>query len=119
MPDLGDEERARLLSCMEEIRNVVGESVSENRLTQTVLEHDFDCAKALDAILNLAVSSAAYPDPSPVPTTAAKPTPTKPETSKGEPKSGLEVDCHLANDLLFLFFIFHFVPPQKSIASPR
>lgn len=59
MPALGDGEQARLLSCIEEIRNVVGESVSENRLCQTVLEHDFDCAKALDAILNLAVSSAA------------------------------------------------------------
>lgn len=81
MPPLGDEEHARLISCVEEIRNVVGESVSENRINLTVLEHDFDCAKALDAILNLAVSSAASTLPSS--STSVKST-TKNETSKGE-----------------------------------
>lgn len=52
MPVLNDENQARLLSCMEEIRNVVGESVSERQLVETVLKHEYDFPKALDEILN-------------------------------------------------------------------
>lgn len=104
MPDLGIEEQTRLLSCIEEIRNVVGESVSENRLTQTVLEHDFDCAKALDAILNLAVSSAAAS--SSLVTPASVIPALKPETSKGE--FGLHFKQRfIILTICFLFFFFH------------
>lgn len=52
MPLLNDEDQACLVSCMDEIRNVVGESVSERQLVETIMKYKFDCAKALDAILN-------------------------------------------------------------------
>lgn len=52
MPKLNDNDQARLLSCMEEIRNVVGEAVSDKHVVETVLKHDFDFAKSLDEILN-------------------------------------------------------------------
>lgn len=53
MPPLTDEDRAKLQSCIEEIRNVIGEApVSEWQLVETVLKHKFDCSKSLDEILN-------------------------------------------------------------------
>lgn len=53
MPPLTDEERAKLQSCIEEIRNVIGEApVSERHLVETVLKHKFDFAKSLDEMLN-------------------------------------------------------------------
>lgn len=52
MPVLNDEDQARLLSCMEEIRGVVGESVTEKQMVETILRLNYDCAKALDEILN-------------------------------------------------------------------
>lgn len=51
-PDLNDVDTARLLSCIDEIRNVVGESVSEKQLVETILKNDFDVTKSLDAVLN-------------------------------------------------------------------
>lgn len=52
MPTLNEDEQILLESCMDEIRNVVGDSVSERQLVETIMKHKFDCAKALDAILN-------------------------------------------------------------------
>lgn len=52
MPSLNDEDQACLVSCMDEIRNVVGENVSERQLVETIMKYNFDCAKSLDAILN-------------------------------------------------------------------
>lgn len=52
MPVLNDEDSAKLHSCMDEIRNVVGESVSEKQLVETIMKFNFDCTKSLDAILN-------------------------------------------------------------------
>lgn len=37
---------------MDEIRNVVGDTISEKHLVETIMKHKFDCAKALDVILN-------------------------------------------------------------------
>lgn len=51
-PDLNDVDRARLLSCIDEIRNVVGESISEKQLVETILKNDFDVTKSLDDVLN-------------------------------------------------------------------
>lgn len=51
-PVLNDVDTARLLSCIDEIRNVVGESVSEKQLVETILKNDFDVTKSLDAVLN-------------------------------------------------------------------
>lgn len=53
MPPLGDEERAKLQSCIEEIRDVIGDApVSERQLIETVLKNKFDFSKSLDEILN-------------------------------------------------------------------
>lgn len=52
MPDLNDENQARLESCMDEIRNVVGDMTSQRQLVETIMAYDYDCNKALDAILN-------------------------------------------------------------------
>lgn len=41
-----------LTSCMDEIRNVVGESVSERQLVDTIMKFKFDFTKSLDAVLN-------------------------------------------------------------------
>lgn len=52
MPNLNETDQVLLESCMDEIRNVVGDSTSERQLVETIMKHKFDCAKALDAILN-------------------------------------------------------------------
>lgn len=59
MPKLNDDDQARLLSCMEEIRNVVGDAVSDQRMVKIVLKYEFDFAKSLDEILNTPETSAA------------------------------------------------------------
>ncbi|XP_037085357.1 HBS1-like protein isoform X2 [Pollicipes pollicipes] len=53
---LGDEQRARLLSCLDAVRDVVGETVSDHTIVRAVLQHDYSCARALDAILAGAVA---------------------------------------------------------------
>lgn len=52
MPVLNDEDSAKLHSCIDEIRSVVGESVSEKQLVETIMKFSFDCTKSLDAVLN-------------------------------------------------------------------
>ncbi|XP_014360276.2 protein HBS1 [Papilio machaon] len=49
---LTDADEAKLLSCLDELRDILGDTVSENVLIQTVLTNKFDFAKALDEILN-------------------------------------------------------------------
>lgn len=50
--NLNEDEEARLMSCLDELRNVLGDSMSDNILIQSVLTHNFDFNKALDDILN-------------------------------------------------------------------
>lgn len=52
MPNLNESDQVLLESCMDEIRNVVGDTVSEKQLVETIIKHKFDCAKSLDTILN-------------------------------------------------------------------
>lgn len=56
MPTLNEEEQVRLDSCMDEIRNVVGDTASERQLVETIMNCNYDCAQALDTILNLTTS---------------------------------------------------------------
>ncbi|XP_043229134.1 HBS1-like protein isoform X2 [Amphibalanus amphitrite] len=57
VPDhLNSEQRARLLSCLDAVRDVVGETVSDHAIVRAVLRHDYDCAAALDAILSDAMA---------------------------------------------------------------
>lgn len=49
---LDAEDETRLMSCLDELRNILGDTVSENTMIQSVLKHNFDYNKALDDILN-------------------------------------------------------------------
>lgn len=49
---LTEEDEARLMSCLDELRNVLGDTVSDTTLVQSVLDNQFDFTKALDEILN-------------------------------------------------------------------
>lgn len=59
MPILNETDQVLLESCMDEIRNVVGDTVSERQLVETIMKHNFDCAKALDVILNSTTEASA------------------------------------------------------------
>ncbi|XP_069701678.1 protein HBS1 isoform X3 [Periplaneta americana] len=56
-PGLSEEDDARLRSCLDEIRNVIGDSVPEHILIDTVLKNDFNFNKALDAVLSNAANT--------------------------------------------------------------
>lgn len=49
---LSEDDEARLMSCLDELRNVLGDTVSDTILIQSVLDNKFDFSKALDEILN-------------------------------------------------------------------
>jgi elongation factor 1 alpha-like protein len=53
MPDLNPIDRAKLLSCIEEIRNIVGDTISEKQLVETIMGQNFDLESALNAVLNI------------------------------------------------------------------
>ncbi|KAM3958272.1 translation elongation factor EF-1alpha (GTPase) HBS1 [Aphomia sociella] len=50
--NLDEEQETKLMSCLDELRNILGDTISENILIQSVLNHKFDYNKALDEILN-------------------------------------------------------------------
>lgn len=51
MSDLNDLEKSKLLSCMDEIRNIIGETYSDRKLTEVIIANDYDFNKALDTLL--------------------------------------------------------------------
>ena len=51
-PELNDLDKSRLLSCMDEIRSIIGETYSDRRLVAAIMSNDFDFNKALDTLLN-------------------------------------------------------------------
>ncbi|XP_038209149.1 HBS1-like protein [Zerene cesonia] len=50
--NLSEEDEAKLMSCLDELRNILGDTLSDNILIQAVLKHRFDYTRALDEILN-------------------------------------------------------------------
>ncbi|XP_032528780.2 protein HBS1 [Danaus plexippus] len=50
--NLNEEDEAKLMSCLDELRNVLGDTVPENILVQAVINHNFNFNIALDEILN-------------------------------------------------------------------
>ncbi|TDG41656.1 hypothetical protein AWZ03_011910 [Drosophila navojoa] len=52
MPELDDTAQAKLSSCVDEVRSVVGDAVSERRIVETSMRFDYDIQKILDEILN-------------------------------------------------------------------
>lgn len=51
-PMLSDLDEAKLASCLEEVRNVIGDSVPEHVLVKTILHNNFDLTKSLNAVLS-------------------------------------------------------------------
>lgn len=52
MPDVDDESKVKLLSCLDEVRNIVGESASDQQIVDTIMRCNYDMTAALDSILN-------------------------------------------------------------------
>lgn len=52
MPILNDVDKAKLTSCIDEVRNVVGDQISERRIVETSISFGYDITKILDDILN-------------------------------------------------------------------
>lgn len=50
--NLNEDDEAKLMSCLDELRNVLGDTIPDNILVQSVLKHKFNYNKALDEILN-------------------------------------------------------------------
>lgn len=51
-PQLNEIDEARLQSCLDEIRNVIGDSIPERILVSTIVKNGFDIHRSLDAVLN-------------------------------------------------------------------
>lgn len=51
-PQLNEIDEARLQSCLDEIRNVIGDSIPEMILVSTIVKNGFDIHRSLDAALN-------------------------------------------------------------------
>ncbi|XP_017471589.1 PREDICTED: HBS1-like protein [Rhagoletis zephyria] len=52
LPVLNDVDQAKLTSCIDEVRNVVGDQISERRIVETSINFGYDITKILDDILN-------------------------------------------------------------------
>ncbi|KAH8365694.1 hypothetical protein KR093_003512 [Drosophila rubida] len=52
MPELDELEQAKLSSCVDEVRSVVGDAVSERRIVETSMRFDYNIQQILDEILN-------------------------------------------------------------------
>lgn len=64
--NLNEDDEAKLMSCLDELRNVLGDTMPENILVQSVLKHKFNYNKALDEILNNKSKQEEKPKPEPV-----------------------------------------------------
>lgn len=57
--DMDEESQVKLLSCLDEVRNIVGESASDQSIVDTVMRFNFDLTLALDSILSTTANAAA------------------------------------------------------------
>ncbi|CAH2099603.1 unnamed protein product [Euphydryas editha] len=64
--NLNEDDEAKLMSCLDELRNVLGDTTPDNILVQSVLKHKFNYNKALDEILNNKSKQEEKPKPEPV-----------------------------------------------------
>lgn len=72
LPELNDEDRVRLNSCMDEIRNIVGESATDKQLVEAIMKHGYNFDLALDDVLNSTKTPPTASVSSPIVTAAAK-----------------------------------------------
>lgn len=59
--NLSELDEARLRSCLDEIRNVIGDSITEASLADIILANDFDVAKSLNSALSNAADESKKP----------------------------------------------------------
>lgn len=52
LPELDDVSKGKLMSCMEEIRNIIGDSYSDKRIVDAIMICQYDFTRALDMLLN-------------------------------------------------------------------
>lgn len=83
MPDIDEESRVKLLSCLDEVRNIVGDSATDQDIVDTLMRLNFDMPATLDSILNATSSAAAASTTKKTPFTPA-PTITGLVFNKGE-----------------------------------
>lgn len=50
--NLDEDSETKLMSCLDELRNIVGDTIGDNILIHAVIKHNFDFNKALDEALN-------------------------------------------------------------------
>ncbi|XP_041974061.1 HBS1-like protein [Aricia agestis] len=50
--NLSEDDEAKLMSCLDELRNVLGDTIPDNILIQTVIKYNYDYSKSLDNLLN-------------------------------------------------------------------
>ena len=43
---------AKLLSCLDQFRSILGDNCDENEATAAILKHDFDLERAIDDVLS-------------------------------------------------------------------
>ncbi|XP_039430657.1 protein HBS1 [Culex pipiens pallens] len=84
LPELNDEDRVRLNSCMDEIRNIVGESVTDKQLVEAIMKHGYNFDLALDDVLNSTKTPSTASVRSPIVTAAAKTVPKMIEKGIGD-----------------------------------
>lgn len=56
--DIDDESRVKLLSCLDEVRNIVGETATDQHIVDTVLKYNYDMPAILDYILTSTAEAA-------------------------------------------------------------
>lgn len=106
MPSLNENDQVLLESCMDEIRNVVGDTISEKHLVETIMKHNFDCAKALDVILNNSMDASTTAAAAAAATSSSVSTTTATQSQSALP---METGNHKMFDNLFrIFFLFRF-----------
>lgn len=83
---------------MEEIRDIVGETVSDKRMAETIMDNDYDLQKSLDILLN-----------EPAPTSRSRPIKMQVDPiEKGNEQKNLPTKFQFQLTFAFLFYFFSF-----------
>lgn len=121
---LTDDERATLLSCVDQIRDVLGDALAESHMRQIVLSNDFDADRSLDDALQ--ASQRAQEKASAAKAQRSKATPPRQaatKTDKGERSHvGATLWYHFlgVNDVFsFLCFVAYSTQPTLVTAPPH
>ncbi|XP_033120935.1 HBS1-like protein isoform X2 [Anneissia japonica] len=111
-PKLSDHDEARLNSCIDGIRNVMGDNVPEHVMIDTVLKTNFSLEKALDSILHTQTNEK-QPAKKPVPNVVLQGPGAKP---KNPQRTGTNVNSKASDTMLTL--PLQSTPPRKNFTSP-